>query len=364
MADFWTHQLWANKSGDASIPQTLVLQLRNTHPTMDLSGIIKMWTDRKYEVDQTQCYNYCSDQLVDKNDIKLDIDLTKSGILNTYSEIRRLPKNAWGDLAVDNLATTNRKNRKAKTMATKAIKKFTVHGVEVTLKEMATKYNVNIATLRARIARGVKGDELVQTSVHGGSARAKTYEVPHSDGKGKVVQMTVKELAKAADVPVPTMRARIQRGLQGDSLFTGKNPLAGLRGRSAKFYEVVEETKTGMRQVIKLSVADIATKFELNPATVRARIAKGFSPLEIVNGKERKVKVKTTKTNSSAVSPKSTKKKSNKPVMSPEDLIAGLEEERDAYLADQFAMKAKKQEDSGADIRRDPRWRTEDSAAA
>jgi hypothetical protein len=50
--------------------------------------------------------------------------------------------------------------------------------------------------------------------------------------------------------------------------------------------------------------------------------------------------------------------------MSPEDLIASLEEERDAYLADQFAMKAKKQEDAGADIRRDPRWRTEDSAAA
>jgi len=354
MADFWTHQLWANKSGDASVPQTLVLQLRNTHPTMDLSGIIKMWTDRKYEVDQTQCYNYCSDQLVDKNDIKLDIDLTKSGILNTYSEISRLPKNAWGDLTVDNLATTNRKNRKAKTMATKAIRKFTVHGVEVTLKEMATKYNINIATLRARIARGVKGEDLVQTSVHGGSARAKTYEVPHSDGKGKVVQMTVKELAKVADVPVPTMRARIQRGLQGNDLLTGKNPLAGLRGRSAKFYEVVDPKQN---KTIKLSVADIATKFELNPATVRARIAKGFSPLEIVNGKERKVKVKTSKTNSSAVSPKSAKKKSNKPVMSPEDLIASLEEERDDYLADQFAMNAEKQQ-------KNPRWRTEDSAAA
>lgn len=363
MADFWTHQLWANKSGDVKLPQTLVLQLRNTHPTMDLSGIIKMWTDRKYEVDQTQCYNYCPDNLVENNDIKLDIDLTKSGIQNNYSEIHRLPKNAWGDLTVDNLATTSRKNRKAKTMATKAIKKFTVQGEEVTLKEMAAKYAINIATLRARIARGIKGDELVQTSVHGGSARAKTYEVP-LEGKGKVVKMTVKELAKAADVPVPTMRARIQRGLQGANLLTGKNPLAGLRGRSAKFYEVVEKTKVGIR-TLKLSVADIATKFELNPATVRARIAKGFSPLEIVNGKERKVKVKTAKTNSSAVSPKSTKKKkSNKPVMSPEDLIASLEEERDAYLADQFAMKAKKQEDAGADIRRDPRWRTEDSAAA
>tara|TARA_B100000686_G_scaffold349630_1_gene443478 strand:+ start:1692 stop:2690 length:999 start_codon:yes stop_codon:yes gene_type:complete len=316
MADLFTHQLWVNKKGDLN-GQILSLQFTNTEAKMNLDKIIKMWTQRGYEYVYETIYNYCPDECRTRDDIKLDVDLS-DGIVDNDSIIQRKPVN---ESQVP--AKTNRIKRKANKMA--ATKHYTVGGKARSLKEISADFKINIGTLRARVARGVKGDALVATSVHGGSLRAKKFSVP-MDGKTK--EMTLKEIAKMAESPVATIRARVARGLQGMNLVTGYNPLNVNRGRA---YSVQDGSMN-----LKLTVNEIAEKYSISPATVRARIKKGYSPVEIIKGKAKAPKKVTSKAPGKTVTLPS--KKETKVTMTADELIAGLEKERDEYVADKQAL--------------------------
>ena len=130
-----------------------------------------------------------------------------------------------------------------------------------------------------------------------------------------------------ANSPVATIRARVARGLVGMNLITGNNPMNKNRGKT---HEVSHAGTT-----YELTVNEIAEKFNISSATVRARIAKGFSPVEIVHGKPKKAKPKTSKS-----TVKQTKKEDTKVTMTADELIAGLEKERDEYVAERDAMEA------------------------
>ena len=68
------------------------------------------------------------------------------------------------------------------------------------------------------------------------------------------------------------------------------------------------------------------------------RFAKGFSPVEILKGKEKKVAV-TNKTAKQKAKAKQAKE-DTKVTMTAEQLIAGLEKERDEYVAERDAMES------------------------
>ena len=212
MADLFTHQLWVNKKGDLN-GQILSLQFTNTEAKVNLKRIIEMWTRRGYEYTYETIYNYCPDECRTKDDIKLDVDLS-DGIMDNDSIIKRMPVNAFGDMHLPK--KQSKTNLKRNKMA--ATKMYKVNGKEQSLKQLAKSSGINIATLRARIARGVTGDAIVAQSVRGGSTRAKTYAIPHADGSTK--ELTLKEIAKMAgpNVPVATIRARVARGLVGMNL--------------------------------------------------------------------------------------------------------------------------------------------------
>ena len=172
------------------------------------------------------------------------------------------------------------------------------------------------------------GDAIVAQSVRGGSSRAKVYSVPHADGTTK--DLTLKEIAKMANAPVATIRARVARGLVGMQLVTGKNPLNTNRGKT---FKVTDGSKN-----LELTVNEIASKYNISSATVRARIAKGFSPVEILKGKEKKVSIsnKTAKQKAKAKQAK----EDTKVTMTADELIAGLEKERDEYIAEKQSMES------------------------
>ena len=317
MADLFTHQLWVNKKGDLN-GQILSLQFTNTEGKMNLDKIIKMWTQRGYEYVYETIYNYCPDECRTRDDIKLDVDLS-DGIVDNDSIIKRKPAN------VSQVpAKTNRIKRKAKKMAA-IVKKYNVGGKARSLKQISADFKINVGTLRARVARGVQGDDLVSISVHGGSLRAKTFSIP-MDGDTK--DMTLKEIAKLAESPVATIRARVARGLQGMNLITGNNPLNGTRGKT---FRVQDGSKN-----MALTVNEIVETYSISSATVRARIKKGYSPQEILFGKEKAPKKVTPKVSKKTVTLPS--KKETKVPMTADDLIAGLEKERDEYVANKQAM--------------------------
>ena len=322
MADLFTHQLWVNKKGDLN-GQILSLQFTNTEAKVNLKRIIEMWTRRGYEYTYETIYNYCPDECRTKDDIKLDVDLS-DGIMDNDSIIKRMPVNIFGDMHLPK--KQSKTNLKRNKMA--ATKMYKVNGKDQSLKQLAKSSGINIATLRARIARGVTGDAIVAQSVRGGSSRAKVYSVPHADGTTK--DLTFKEIAKMANAPVATIRARVARGLVGMQLVTGKNPLNTNRGKTFKV------TDGSMK--LELTVNEIASKYNISPATVRARIAKGFSPVEILKGKEKKVSIsnKTAKQKAKAKQAK----EDTKVTMTADELIAGLEKERDEYVAERDAMES------------------------
>ena len=321
MADLFTHQLWVNKKGDLN-GQILSLQFTNTEAKVNLKGIIEMWTKRGYEYSYETIYNYCPDEVRTKDDIKLDVDLSE-GIMDNDSIIKRMPVNIFGDMHLPK--KQSKTNLKRNKMA--ATKMYKVNGKEQSLKQLAKSSGINIATLRARIARGVTGDAIVAQSVRGGSTRAKTYAIPHADGSTK--ELTLKEIAKMAgpNVPVATIRARVARGLVGMNLITGNNPANANRGKTHKVSHNGKE--------MELTVNEIASKFDISSATVRARIAKGFSPVEIVSGKEKKAAPKSSKSKA-----KQNQTKTPKVTMTADELIAGLEKERDDYIAEKQSMES------------------------
>ena len=319
MADLFTHQLWVNKKGDLN-GQILSLQFTNTEAKVNLKRIIEMWTRRGYEYTYETIYNYCPDECRTKDDIKLDVDLS-DGIMDNDSIIKRMPVNIFGDLQEPR--KQSKTNLKRNKMA--ATKMYNVNGKDQSLKQLAKSSGINIATLRARVARGIKGDALIASSVRGGSSRAKTFDIPHADGSVK--SMTLKEIAKMANSPVATIRARVARGLQGMNLITGNNPMNKNRGKTHK----VSHAGT----TYELTVNEIAEKFNISSATVRARIAKGFSPVEIVHGKPKKVTPKSSKSKA-----KKNQSETPKVTMTADELIAGLEKERDEYVAERDAMQS------------------------
>ena len=130
-----------------------------------------------------------------------------------------------------------------------------------------------------------------------------------------------------ANSPVATIRARVARGLQGMNLITGNNPMNKNRGKTHK----VSHAGT----TYELTVNEIAEKFNISSATVRARIAKGFSPVEIVHGKPKKVAPKSSKSKA-----KQNQTKTPKVTMTADELIAGLEKERDDYIAEKQSMES------------------------
>ena len=79
----------------------------------------------------------------------------------------------------------------------------------LTISEIATKYNVKAATVRARSKAGKVGMELVSRSAKGKTGV--TYEVSGE-------QLTVQELSWRYMINVATVRARIKRGLTGSDL--------------------------------------------------------------------------------------------------------------------------------------------------
>ena len=208
-------------------------------------------------------------------------------------------------------------------------KTYNVNGKDQTLKELAKSSGINIATLRARVARGIKGDALVEASVRGGSSRARTFDIPHADGSIK--SMTLKEIAKMAgpNVPVATIRARVARGLTGMNLITGNNPANANRGKT---YKVQVDNVTG--EVAEMTINQIAEQFDISPATVRARAKKNFSPIEMILGKEKKSAPKSSKTKVKKTT------EAPKPTMTAEDLISGLEAERNEFMKQKEELKA------------------------
>ena len=229
-----------------------------------------------------------------------------------------IPDKGDNESVIQKFIKTNNTSNKAN-MA-RNTKTYNVNGKDQSLKELAKSSGINIATLRARVARGIKGDALVEASVRGGSSRAKTFAI---DFDGVTKFLTLKEIAKQAgpNVPVATIRARVARGLQGMNLITGNNPANANRGKT---YKVADGSVT-----MELTINQIAEKYDISPATVRARAKKNFSPVEMIKGKEKKLST-----------PKSSKTKvqktveSTKPTMTAEELIAGLEKERDQYVAE------------------------------
>jgi hypothetical protein len=76
----------------------------------------------------------------------------------------------------------------------------------LTISEIATKYSVKAATIRARLKAGKYGMDLVSKSPKGKSGM--TYEVSGE-------QLTVQELSWRYMINVATVRARIKRGVTG-----------------------------------------------------------------------------------------------------------------------------------------------------
>lgn len=128
------------------------------------------------------------------------------------------------------------------------------------------------------------------------------------------------------NVPVATIRARVARGLTGMNLITGNNPANANRGKT---YEVSHAGTT-----YELTINQIAEKFDISPATVRARAKKNFSPVEMVHGKAKKATPKSSKTKVQKTT------EAPKPTMTAEDLISGLEAERNEFMKQKEELKA------------------------
>lgn len=312
MPQYYQHTLLVSKRGDLNSPLLCVLNFNSTNQSDEkLSNVEQRWINLGYEseklirpIDFKPVSKCGHDEWMKRVDWKKTVDI--------------IPDKGDNESVIQKFIKTNNTSNKAN-MA-RNTKTYNVNGKDQSLKELAKSSGINIATLRARVARGIKGDALVEASVRGGSSRAKTFAI---DFDGVTKFLTLKEIAKQAgpNVPVATIRARVARGLQGMNLITGNNPANANRGKT---YKVADGSVT-----MELTINQIAEKYDISPATVRARAKKNFSPVEMIKGKEKKLST-----------PKSSKTKvqktveSTKPTMTAEELIAGLEKERDQYVAE------------------------------
>ena len=317
MPQYYQHTLLVSKRGDLNSPLLCVLNFNSTNESDEkLTNAERRWIDLGYESEKmimpidfnpvTKCGH---DDWMKRVDWKKTVDI--------------IPDKGDNDSVIQKFMKTNKSNKAHMARNTKT---YNVNGKDQTLKELAKSSGINIATLRARVARGIKGDALVEASVRGGSSRARTFDIPHADGSIK--SMTLKEIAKMAgpNVPVATIRARVARGLTGMNLITGNNPANANRGKT---YEVSHAGTT-----YELTINQIAEKFDISPATVRARAKKNFSPVEMVHGKAKKATPKSSK----AKVKKTTE--APKPTMTAEDLISGLEAERNEFIKQKEELKA------------------------
>ena len=317
MPQYYQHTLLVSKRGDLNSPLLCVLNFNSTNESDEkLTNAERRWIDLGYESEKmimpidfnpvTKCGH---DDWMKRVDWKKTVDI--------------IPDRGDNDSVIQKFMKTNTSNKANMARNTKT---YNVNGKDQSLKELAKSSGINIATLRARVARGIKGDALVEASVRGGSSRARTFDIPHADGSIK--SMTLKEIAKMAgpNVPVATIRARVARGLTGMNLITGNNPANANRGKT---YEVSHAGTT-----YELTINQIAEKFDISPATVRARAKKNFSPVEMVHGKAKKATPKSSKTKVQKTT------EAPKPTMTAEDLISGLEAERNEFMKQKEELKA------------------------
>ena len=317
MPQYYQHTLLVSKRGDLNSPLLCVLNFNSTNESDEkLTNAERRWIDLGYESEKmimpidfnpvTKCGH---DDWMKRVDWKKTVDI--------------IPDKGDNDSVIQKFMKTNKSNKAHMARNTKT---YNVNGKDQTLKELAKSSGINIATLRARVARGIKGDALVEASVRGGSSRARTFDIPHADGSIK--SLTLKEIAKMAgpNVPVATIRARVARGLTGMNLITGNNPANANRGKT---YEVSHAGTT-----YELTINQIAEKFDISPATVRARAKKNFSPVEMVHGKAKKATPKSSKTKVQKTT------EAPKPTMTAEDLISGLEAERNEFMKQKEELKA------------------------
>ena len=317
MPQYYQHTLLVSKRGDLNSPLLCVLNFNSTNKGDEkLSNAEQRWIDLGYESEKmirpidfnpvTKCGH---DDWMKRVDWKKTVDI--------------IPDKGDNDSVIQKFMKTNKSNKAHMARNTKT---YNVNGKDQTLKELAKSSGINIATLRARVARGIKGDALVEASVRGGSSRARTFDIPHADGSIK--SLTLKEIAKMAgpNVPVATIRARVARGLTGMNLITGNNPANANRGKT---YKVADGSVT-----MELTINQIAEKYDISPATVRARAKKNFSPVEMIKGKAKKATPKSSKTKVQKTT------EAPKPTMTAEDLISGLEAERNEFIKQKEELKA------------------------
>lgn len=318
MPQYYQHTLLVSKRGDLNSPLLCVLNFNSTNESDEkLTNAEQKWIKLGYE----------SEKLIHPIDFK---PISKCGHdewmkrVDWKKTVDIIPDKGDNDSVIKKFMKTNTSNKAHMARNTKT---YNVNGKDQTLKELAKSSRINIATLRARVARGIKGDALVEASVRGGSSRAKTFAI---DFDGVTKFLTLKEIAKQAgpNVPVATIRARVARGLQGMNLITGNNPMNANRGKT---YKVQVDNVSG--EIAEMTINQIAEQFDISPATVRARAKKNFSPIEMVLGRVKRHTTpkpsKKTKVKEVSETPKAT--------MTADELIAGLEKERDQYVAEKQA---------------------------
>lgn len=267
----YLHQLWTKKPEDTE--ERLVFQIQNEEPVHDLKPTIAVWEKAGYTARYTQQYFY--------NDpgvrVGPDIDVKqRKGLKYAYKRSanptvnenkRKKQNNNDNKVNMENTTSTTTK-KPAKTKASPDT--YDVKGQQLTIKEIAHKYKINVATVRARAMSGKRGDDLITSNTQ----RKQKNTYPYQG-----MEKTIDELAKMAFVSVAGMRARLKKyNNNAEDAVADKG--GDRRGKKGVVYIVKGE---------EMTISQISTKFNINTATLRARLQRGWTGDQLISNNKSNV---------------------------------------------------------------------------
>lgn len=273
----YLHQLWVKKADDDQLK--LVFQIQNEEPVHDMASVKNLWTKAGYEVDYRTQYFYVDPgtkvgpeiDIANKKGKKHSFTIPANATIKTKGKMST--NNVQSDKTVSSSSpSTIVPVKKTKSRTTGS---FRINGEDLNIKQIAQKYKMNVATVRARISSGKQGEDIVSSTTN-----RKQKIVYMINGEEK----TIDELAKMAFVSVPGMRARLKK-YNNDAEKAVLDSNGEQRGKKGKTYVVRGQ---------ELTLGEIEKQYGVKQATLRARLQRGWVSDELIDGKKKLLVSATT----------------------------------------------------------------------
>lgn len=180
--------------------------------------------------------------------------------------------------------------------------KYEVNGEELTIRQIAEKYNFNPGTIQFRIASGLRGNDLIAPlwEKHAEAIRAWKLNNPEADAvriakatetkrfkydiRGEMLSKY--DIAKKYGFKIWTINRRIERGLRGEELIAPLHPAKGKRRDWNNDHARRKNAKRYLVHGENLTIHELSVKYGLDKKLLFDRRKRGVSGDDLVRQKQ------------------------------------------------------------------------------